>query len=125
MKPIRDRQVFPQWLHVTFSVYVKRVPVFPPSPFVFHVGRSSGCKGSGDLADCASPVHAVGCLCCSLTVINVTSGEGLFQSVFVSFLRCPGPLSQWSVDNTPYSMTFGMRWSSSEAVFSEAWPQWW
>ena len=36
-----------------------------------------------------SPVHAIGCLCCPLTVIDVTSGEGPFQSDFVYFLRYP------------------------------------
>ena len=66
-------------------------------------------------------------LCCPLTVINVTSGEGPFQSVFVS-------LSRWPVDNSPYSMIFGRRWSSiletrhvlpSEAVFWGACPRCW
>ena len=71
------------------SVDVKRVPVFPPSPFVFHAGPSCGFKGRGGLVNCASPVHAIGSLCCPLTVIDVTSGEGPFQSVFVSFPRCP------------------------------------
>ena len=38
--------------------------------------------------DCPLTVHAtIGCLSCPLTVIDVTSGEGPFQSVFVSFSR--------------------------------------
>ena len=40
------------------NVDVERVPDFPHSPFVFHVGPWCGFKGSGDLVDCASPVHA-------------------------------------------------------------------
>ena len=65
--------------------------VYRLSPFVFHVGPSCGFKGSGGLVNCASPVHAIGCLCCPLTVIDVTSGEGPlnFKSVSVNFPRCP------------------------------------
>ena len=68
-----------------FSVDVKRVPVFLPSPFVFHVVLSSGFNGSGGLVDFASLVQAIGCLCCPLKVIDVTSCRGPFQSVFVYF----------------------------------------
>ena len=44
MKPIRDRQIFSQRLHVTilFKVGFRRVPIFPSSPFVFHVGDEDG-----------------------------------------------------------------------------------
>ena len=41
------------------------------------------------MVDCASPDHAIGGLCCPLMVIDVVSGDGPFQSVFVSFPRCP------------------------------------
>ena len=51
------------------------------------------------MACSASPVHAIGCLCFPLTVINVGSGEEPIQSVFVSF-----PLSRWATDNSQYSL---------------------
>ena len=63
--------------------------MFLPYSFVFHVGPSCGFIGSGGLVDCASPVHGIGCLCCPLTIIDVTIGDGPFQSVFVLFPMCP------------------------------------
>ena len=49
MKPIRDRLIFPQRLHVTVRsvVVLRTVPVFPSSPIIFHIGPSRGVKGSG------------------------------------------------------------------------------
>ena len=69
--------------------FFRRVPVFPPSPFDFHVGPSLDFKGSGSLLYCVSPVRSTGCLCCPLTVIDVACDEGPLQSVFVYFPRCP------------------------------------
>ena len=77
-----------QWVRSNMVIMFIRVPVFPPSPFVFHVGPSCGFKGSGRLVDCASPVHVIGCLRCPLIVIDVTSGEGHFQSMFSEVPLC-------------------------------------
>ena len=70
--------------HDLSSVDFRRVPVFPPSPFVFHVGPAFAFKESGSLVDCVSPVRSIGCLYCPLAVIDVACNEGPFQSVFVS-----------------------------------------
>ena len=85
MKPDRYWQVFLQRLLVTVCLVFMKV--FLPFPFVFHVGPSSDLKGNGGQVDCASPVHAIGCMCCPLVVVDVTRGERPFQSVFVSFPR--------------------------------------
>ena len=63
------------------------VQIFPPSPFVFHVGLSCGFKGSGGLVNCASPVQAIGCLCCQLMVIDVACGEELLH-IFSRYEHC-------------------------------------
>ena len=63
------------------------------------------------LVDCASTVHATGCLCCPLALIDVASSEGSFQSVFLSFPRCPLVRIR-PVDNSPKSTIFGRRWTS-------------
>ena len=70
------------------SVDDKKVPVFPPSPFVFHVGPSCGFKGSG-LLNCAAPVHAIGCLCCPLTVMHVIRWRGTYLKCLLIFSEVP------------------------------------
>ena len=89
MKPIRDRQIFPQRLHITICpVFISEGSRFvSPSPFVIHVGPSFDFRESGNLVDFVSPVRSIGCLHCPLAVIAYD--EGPFQSVFVSFPRCP------------------------------------
>ena len=44
--------------HDLSSVYFRRVQVFLPSPFVFHVGPFFDFKGGGRLVDCVSPVRS-------------------------------------------------------------------
>ena len=112
MKPIWDRQVFPQRLHVTiYLMFISEGSrFFSPSPFVFPVGPLFDFKGSGSLVDCMSPVRSIGCLYCPRAVIDVACDEGLFKVSLYLFRGVP--LSRWPVDNSPYSMTFGRPWSS-------------
>jgi len=88
MKPIRDKQICPQQLHVMVcSMLVSE------GSQIFHLFFLSSILAlhvvSKEVMACVSPVHATGCLCCPLMVIDATSGEGPFQSVFVSCPRCP------------------------------------
>ena len=66
-------------------------------------------------------VRAIGWLCCPLTVIDIASGDGPFQSVFVSVPRCPfshhGQYSQFFIIYTqiadPHWANVGiLRWAN-------------
>ena len=112
MKPIRDRQVFSQRLHVTTCpVFITEgFRFFRLFHFVFHVGPSFDFKGNGSLVDCVSPVRSIGCLYCPPLVIHVGCDEGPFQNVFVSFPRCP--FVAMASRQFFIQMTFDRRWSS-------------
>ena len=71
--------------HGIFSVDVKRVPVFPPSPVAFHVGPSCGFKGSGGLVDCASRVDAIDWLVLSTDGNRCYKWRGTFSKCLCIF----------------------------------------
>ena len=131
MKPIWDRQVFPQRLHVTICpMFISEGSrFFSPSPFVFPVGPSFDFKWSGSLVDCMSPVRSIGCLstggnrCCMC--------RGTFSKclcIFSEVSLCRN--GQWIILHTVWLLVgHGLpSWRHvlpSEAVFWGAWPLCW
>ena len=80
-------ETYPRWANLSTAAahhdlsnfYFRRVLVFPPSPFVFHVGPSFDFKGSGSLVDCVSPVRSIGCLHCPLAVIDDDDASHIYH----------------------------------------------